>query len=67
MGCRFNLSAAIGVTKDSTGRARFEDHGRYAALMANSPSGWAVDSPKWPQLVSFIGVTSEALKSVLLP
>ncbi|KAK4540364.1 hypothetical protein LTR36_009321 [Oleoguttula mirabilis] len=33
--------------------------------MANSPSGWAVDSVKYPQLVSFIGATNTGKSSVV--
>ncbi|KAK5119234.1 hypothetical protein LTR85_007848 [Meristemomyces frigidus] len=55
----------FGVTRDSAGRARFEDHGRYAALMANSPSGWGVSSVKHPQLVSFIGVTNAGKSTII--
>ena len=53
----------VGVTKDDQGEVRFEDHGRYASLMANSPSlPDAADANKYPQLVSFIGVTSKAIR-----
>lgn len=49
----------IGVTRDDTGEARFEDHGRYAALMADSPFANVTRREKYPQMVSFVGVTSE--------
>ncbi|TKA71655.1 hypothetical protein B0A55_05295, partial [Friedmanniomyces simplex] len=48
----------FGVTKDDSGVPRFEDHGRYASLMANSPSTSGTNSAKYPQLVSFVGVTN---------
>ena len=47
-----------GVTKDDMGEVKFEDHGRYSSLMAHSPAMSGSDGNKYPQLVSFIGVTS---------
>lgn len=54
----------FGVARDLTGRPNFEDYGRYASLMANiSPIESMAN--RYPQLVSFIGVTN-AGKSTLI-
>ncbi|KAK0829036.1 hypothetical protein LTR73_004670 [Friedmanniomyces endolithicus] len=55
----------FGVTKDESGVPRFEDHGRYASLMANSPSTSGTNTAKYPQLVSFVGVTNAGKSSVV--
>lgn len=53
----------FGVSRDFTGRPLFQDHGRYAALISSiSP---IESTPRYPQLVSFIGVTN-AGKSTLI-
>jgi len=49
----------FGVRKDRHGRSKFEDTGRYASLMVESGRYGA--SNRFPQLVSFIGETSEWL------
>lgn len=54
----------FGVARDFTGRPNFEDYGRYANLMA-SISPIESLSNRYPQLVSFIGVTN-AGKSTLI-
>lgn len=54
----------FGVTRETSGQTLFEDHGRYAALM--SETAQIGDAAKrYPQLVSFIGVTN-AGKSTLI-
>ncbi|KXS99282.1 hypothetical protein AC578_6205 [Pseudocercospora eumusae] len=54
----------FGVARDLTGRPNFEDYGRYATLMASiSPIESAGN--RYPQVVSFIGVTN-AGKSTLI-
>ncbi|EMD00681.1 hypothetical protein BAUCODRAFT_59422, partial [Baudoinia panamericana UAMH 10762] len=54
----------FGVARDLTGRPNFEDYGRYATLMSTlSPIESMVN--RYPQLVSFIGVTN-AGKSTLI-
>jgi hypothetical protein len=53
----------FGVARDFSGRPNFEDYGRYATLMSSiSP---VTDGARYPQLVSFIGVTN-AGKSTLI-
>lgn len=54
----------FGVARDLTGRPIFEDYGRYASLMA-SISPIESTGNRYPQLVSFIGVTN-AGKSTLI-
>ena len=54
----------FGVTRDSTGRPNFEDYGRYATLMASISPREGLGS-RYPQTVSFIGVTN-AGKSTLI-
>ena len=54
----------FGVTRDLTGRPIFEDYGRYATLMTNLAPVEGLGN-KYPQLVSFIGVTN-AGKSTLI-
>jgi hypothetical protein len=53
----------FGVTPDGTanGSPIFEDHGRFAALMAETRS--LNGAVRYPQLVSFIGQTSKLMKS----
>jgi predicted acylesterase/phospholipase RssA len=54
----------FGVARDLTGRPQFEDFGRYATLMSSiSPIDGTGN--RYPQLVSFIGVTN-AGKSTLI-
>ncbi|KAK5153225.1 hypothetical protein LTS14_007870 [Recurvomyces mirabilis] len=56
----------FGVARDLTGRPNFEDYGRYASLMSTiSPIGENGMTNRYPQLVSFIGVTN-AGKSTLI-
>lgn len=54
----------FGVTKDQHSRLKFEEYGRYAAVMSNITSGSSA-TLRYPQLVSFIGVTN-AGKSTLI-
>ncbi|KAH9825933.1 Patatin-like phospholipase [Teratosphaeria destructans] len=54
----------FGVTKDYTGRPTFEDYGRYASLMSSISPIESLGN-RYPQLVSFIGVTN-AGKSTLI-
>jgi predicted acylesterase/phospholipase RssA len=54
----------FGVARDLTGRPQFEDFGRYATLMS-SISPIESTGNRYPQLVSFIGVTN-AGKSTLI-
>lgn len=54
----------FGVARDLTGRPNFEDYGRYASLMS-SISPIESMTNRYPQLVSFIGVTN-AGKSTLI-
>ncbi|CAK1357491.1 hypothetical protein CB0940_07777 [Cercospora beticola] len=56
----------FGVSKDATGRPNFEDYGRYATLMSSiSPVNIQDAENRYPQIVSFIGVTN-AGKSTLI-
>lgn len=47
----------FGIEKDPDGSPNFQDHGRFAALMADTkqPSAGA----RYPQLVSFVGETGK--------
>nr|POE62816.1 calcium-independent phospholipase a2-gamma [Quercus suber] len=54
----------FGVARDLTGRPNFEDYGRYASLLS-SISPIESMTNRYPQLVSFIGVTN-AGKSTLI-
>ncbi|KAK3722026.1 hypothetical protein LTR37_002842 [Vermiconidia calcicola] len=54
----------FGVARDLTGRPNLEDYGRYASLMA-AISPIESQGNRYPQLVSFIGVTN-AGKSTLI-
>lgn len=54
----------FGVNKDATGKPTFEDYGRYATLMS-SISPLASQGTRYPQIVSFIGITN-AGKSTLI-
>ena len=54
----------FGVARDLTGRPNFEDYGRYATLMSDI-SGLESLGNRYPQIVSFIGVTN-AGKSTLI-
>lgn len=54
----------FGVARDFTGRPNFEDYGRYATLMS-SISPIESSANRYPQVVSFIGVTN-AGKSTLI-
>ena len=54
----------FGVARDLTGRPNFEDYGRYATLMSNISPIESLGN-RYPQLVSFIGVTN-AGKSTLI-
>lgn len=51
--------------RDKFGRPVLEDYGRYDGLAAESTSGPGGDQPRFPQLVSFIGVTNSG-KSALV-
>lgn len=56
----------FGVSRDATGRPNFEDYGRYATLMSSiSPVNLQNAGNRYPQIVSFIGVTN-AGKSTLI-
>lgn len=54
----------FGVARDLTGRPNFEDYGRYATLMSNISPIESLGN-RYPQIVSFIGVTN-AGKSTLI-
>jgi ribosome biogenesis GTPase A len=56
--------AILGVSRDVTGRPNLQDYGRYATLMGSLQS---LDSAKsrYPQLVSFIGVTNAGKSTVI--
>ncbi|KAK5125943.1 hypothetical protein LTR85_011298 [Meristemomyces frigidus] len=54
----------FGVARDLTGRPNFEDYGRYATLMSSISPIESLGN-RYPQLVSFIGVTN-AGKSTLI-
>ena len=54
----------FGVARDLTGRPNFEDYGRYATLMSSISPIEGLGN-RYPQLVSFIGVTN-AGKSTLI-
>lgn len=54
----------FGVARDLTGRPNFEDYGRYASLMSSISPIESLGN-RYPQLVSFIGVTN-AGKSTLI-
>ncbi|KAF4554319.1 Hypothetical protein D9617_4g000720 [Elsinoe fawcettii] len=54
----------FGVTKDSSGRLKFDDYGRYSALMSSLlPS--ADHQHRYPQLVSFVGVTNAGKSTII--
>ncbi|KAF2721275.1 hypothetical protein K431DRAFT_224804 [Polychaeton citri CBS 116435] len=55
----------FGVSKDPQGRPNFEDYGRYATLMSSISPDDNMMTQRYPQLVSFIGVTN-AGKSTLI-
>lgn len=58
------VSKWFGVTKDLTGRPKFEDYGRYASLMASiTPAHY--QGNRYPQLVSFIGVTNAGKSTII--
>ncbi|KAK0868567.1 hypothetical protein LTR87_014099 [Friedmanniomyces endolithicus] len=54
----------FGVARDLTGRPNFEDYGRYASLMS-SISPIEGQGNRYPQLVSFIGVTNAGKSSLI--
>lgn len=54
----------FGVARDLTGRPNFEDYGRYATLMSSISPIESLGN-RYPQLVSFIGITN-AGKSTLI-
>ena len=47
----------FGIEKDFNGHPYFQDHGRFAALMADTKQPNA--GVRYPQLVSFVGQTGE--------
>jgi len=54
----------FGVTRDQSSRLRFHDHGRYSALISSiSPTAQHVH--RYPQLVSFIGVTNAGKSTII--
>lgn len=55
----------FGVARDPTGRPNFEDYGRYATLMSSISPITNAGGNRYPQIVSFIGVTN-AGKSTLI-
>lgn len=59
-----SLTKWFGVSRDLTGRPSFEDYGRYATLMSSISPIESLGN-RYPQLVSFIGVTN-AGKSTLI-
>jgi hypothetical protein len=54
----------FGVTRDDTGEMVFEDHGRYAAL-ASETAQVAGTENRYPQLVSFVGVTNAGKSTIV--
>lgn len=61
---RDEASKWFGVTKDLTGRPKFEDYGRYASLMASITPAQHRGN-RYPQLVSFIGVTNAGKSTII--
>ena len=55
-------TAWFGMEKDSSGKAIFQDYGRFAALMADTKQ--PNSGVRYPQLVSFVGETGELNPSV---
>ena len=47
----------FGIEKDSNGKPLFQDHGRFATLMADTKQ--PNTGVRYPQLVSFVGETGE--------
>jgi hypothetical protein len=54
----------FGVTRDDTGETVFEDYGRYAAL-ASDTAQMAGTENRYPQLVSFVGVTNAGKSTIV--
>ncbi|TKA79469.1 hypothetical protein B0A55_04232, partial [Friedmanniomyces simplex] len=54
----------FGVARDLTGRPNFEDYGRYASLMSSISPIEGLGN-RYPQLVSFIGVTNAGKSSLI--
>ncbi|KAK4897196.1 hypothetical protein LTR27_005089 [Elasticomyces elasticus] len=54
----------FGVARDLTGRPNLEDYGRYATLMSNISPIEGLGN-RYPQLVSFIGVTNAGKSSLI--
>lgn len=54
----------IGVSRDITGRPNLDDYGRYATLLGSLQP---IESTKnrFPQLVSFIGVTNAGKSTII--
>ena len=55
----------FGVVRDRFGKPVLEDYGRYDILSAASMSKSGRDQPRFPQLVSFIGVTNSGKSAVV--
>ncbi|PSK54732.1 hypothetical protein B9Z65_3821 [Elsinoe australis] len=54
----------FGVTKDQSGRLKFDDYGRYSTLMSSlRPATEHVH--RYPQLVSFVGVTNAGKSTII--
>lgn len=55
----------FGVVRDGSGKPILEDYGRYDALCAGSNNKAGRGQPRFPQLVSFIGVTNSGKSAVV--
>lgn len=54
----------FGVARDETGQTIFEDYGRYATLVSDTAQT-AVNENRYPQLVSFVGVTNAGKSTIV--
>jgi hypothetical protein len=54
----------FGVTRDDTGETVFEDYGRYAALVSDTAQVAGMEN-RYPQLVSFVGVTNAGKSTIV--
>ena len=52
----------FGFGRDSSGHPIFQDYGRFATIMSESHSNGIAD--RYPQLVSFIGETGNAISFI---
>lgn len=58
------VSKWFGVSKDGAGKLKFDDYGRYAALLSSFPA-MSENLQRHPQLVSFVGVTNAGKSTII--